>query len=162
AVAAFASAKYLLRPLHGSGVDVLLLERVLATGLILIFAVIHVSGRQLTAQVQGWITVVKLALLGGFALVGLAVGWPNSGNLNDWTPVDGQLAVKMLSSLVYIYYAYTGWNAASYLAGEVKNPQRLLPWAILLGTGGVLVLYMALNVVYALALSAADIRGIIA
>jgi APA family basic amino acid/polyamine antiporter len=158
----FPSAKYLLQPFHGPEVDVLYLERVLATGLILIFAAIHVAGRQQTARVQGWITVVKLALLGGFALVGLAVGWPNAANLNDLTPVDGQLALKMLSSLVYIYYAYTGWNAASYLAGEVKHPQRLLPWAILLGTGGVLVLYMALNVVYALALSAADIRGIIA
>jgi APA family basic amino acid/polyamine antiporter len=162
AVAAFASAKYLLQPFHGPLVDFLYLERVLATGLILIFAAIHVSGRQQTAQVQGWVTLVKLALLGGFALVGLAVGWPNAANLNDLTPVDSDLALKMLSSLVYIYYAYTGWNAASYLAGEVKHPQRLLPWAILLGTGGVLVLYMAINVVYALALSAADIRGIIA
>jgi APA family basic amino acid/polyamine antiporter len=67
----------------------------------------------------------------------------------------------MLFSLVYIYSGYTGWNAASYMAGEVKDPQRLLPRAILLGTGGVLLLYIALNAMYALALSAADIRAII-
>ena len=57
----------------------------------------------------------------------------------------------MISSLVYIFYAYTGWNAASYLAGEVRDPQRLLPRAILLGTGLVVVLYLGLNAVYAFA-----------
>ena len=67
----------------------------------------------------------------------------------------------LLTSLVYIYYAYTGWNAASYMAGEVREPQRLLPRAILLGTGGVLLLYMAVNVMYALALTPADIQAII-
>src|SRR5262249_39571426 len=58
-------------------------------------------------------------------------------------------------------YGYTGWNAASYLAGEIREPQRILPRAILLGTGGVLLLYLAVNVVYAMALTPADIRGII-
>jgi APA family basic amino acid/polyamine antiporter len=129
--------------------------------MIVVFAALHVSGRQQTARVQGWITAMKLALLGGFALAGLAVGWPRATNLVDPTPVDGALAVSMLFSLVYIYYAYTGWNAASYLAGEIREPQRLLPRAILLGTGGVLLLYLALNVVYALALPAAEIRGLI-
>jgi basic amino acid/polyamine antiporter, APA family len=63
--------------------------------------------------------------------------------------------------MVYIYYAYTGWNSASYLAGEVKDPQRRLPQAILIGTAGVTVLYLLINIVYALALSAADVRGIV-
>ena len=110
---------------------------------------------------QGWITATKLVLLVGFAAAGLSAGWPNTANLHDLTPLDGTLALSLLSSLVYIYYAYTGWNAASYLAGEIREPQRLLPRAILLGTGGVLVLYMAVNVVYAMALTPSDIRGII-
>jgi basic amino acid/polyamine antiporter, APA family len=66
-----------------------------------------------------------------------------------------------MASMVYIYYAYTGWNSASYMAGEVRNPQRRLPQAILIGTAGVMVLYLALNVVYALAISAADVRAMI-
>ena len=69
--------------------------------------------------------------------------------------------MTLMSSMVYIYYAYTGWNSASYLAGEIRDPQRRLPQAILLGTAGVTVLYLALNVVYALALSAADIRVLV-
>jgi APA family basic amino acid/polyamine antiporter len=118
-------------------------------------------GRRQTAHVQGWITAIKLALLAGYAVAGLVAGWPNRGNLDDFKPLDSGLALGLLSSLVYVYYAYTGWNAASYLAGEIREPQRLLPRAILLGTGGVLLLYMAVNVVYALALSPADVRAII-
>ena len=67
----------------------------------------------------------------------------------------------MTFSLVYIYYAYTGWNGASYLAGEIRDAQRILPRAILLGTAGVTILYLAVNVVYALALSAADIDALV-
>ncbi len=89
---------------------------------------------------QGWITILKFICLGAFALSGLSIGWRNSANLADRTPLDGKLAVTLMSSMVYIYYAYTGWNSASYLAGEVKDSQRKLPQAILLGTAVVTVL----------------------
>ena len=135
-------------------------ERGAATLAILAFAVVHVSGRRNTARVQGGITALKVGGLCVFALSGLSIGWKNSANLNDLTPVDGNLAVALMSSMVYIYYAYTGWNSASYLAGEVKDAQRRLPQAILLGTAGVTILYLALNVVYSLALSAGDVRAI--
>jgi APA family basic amino acid/polyamine antiporter len=69
--------------------------------------------------------------------------------------------ISMMSALVYISYAYTGWNAASYLAGEVERPQQEMPRAILLGTGLVLLLYLSLNCVYALALPAAEVRRIV-
>ena len=110
---------------------------------------------------QGTITFLKICGLVAFACAGLSIGWRNSANLSDLKPVDAKLAGSLMSSMVYIYYAYTGWNSASYLAGEVRDAQRRLPWAILLGTSGVMLLYLALNVVYALALSAADVRAIV-
>jgi len=161
AAAAFAFAQYIVAAFESASSWAVYLERVLATAAILIFAGIHVSGRQRTARVQGWVTVLKLCGLLAFACAGVSIGWPNRANLADLTPLDGNLAVKLMSSMVYIYYAYTGWNSASYLAGEVRNPQRRLPQAILIGTAGVMMLYLALNVVYALALSAADVRGIV-
>ena len=100
-------------------------------------------------------------MLGLFVVAGLAAGWPHRANLADRPPIDRDVAESMLFSLVYIFYAYTGWNAASYLAGEIRDPQRRLPRAILLGTGLVVALYLGLNVVYALALSAADVRAIV-
>jgi APA family basic amino acid/polyamine antiporter len=161
AAAAFAFAQYMLAAFPRTGSGQFLLERLLATAVMLIFAAIHISGRRQTASVQAWITVLKLLGLVIFVCAGVSTGWPNRANLADLTPLDGDLFGKLMSSMVYIYYAYTGWNSASYLAGEVRNPQRRLPQAILIGTGGVMILYLALNVLYGLALSAADIRAII-
>ncbi len=161
ASAAFAAAKYVLTPFASPGPRTLLWERALATAAILTFALIHISGRKRTAGVQGWITALKLAVLGVVVLAGLSIGWPNTANLADRTPLTGRLAITMMASMVYVSYAYIGWNAASYMAGEIRDPQRLLPRAILLGTGGVLILYLLLNVVYALALTPADVLGII-
>lgn len=161
ASAAFGSAKYLLDPLGLPGATGELAERALATGLILMFAVIHTTGRKQTAHVQGWITALKLVLLAAFALIGLWLGRANTANLADRPPITFDLLKSMTFSLVYISYAYIGWNAASYLAGEFRDALRVLPRAILLGTFGVTVLYLALNLVYALALPAGEIRAIV-
>ncbi len=161
AASAYAFANYILAPFGGTSEFRPIAERLLASSAILFFAGVHIAGRRKSATVQAWITILKLVALGLFALSGLSIGWRNSANLNDLTPLSWPLSVTMMSSMVYIYYAYTGWNSASYLAGEIKDPQRKLPRAILLGTAGVTALYLALNLVYALALSAADVRGIV-
>jgi basic amino acid/polyamine antiporter, APA family len=161
AASAFAFSKYVLAPYPAVRSNVVGLERGLATAAMLIFAAVHVSGRRRTARVQGWVTALKVCGLTAFACAGLSIGWPNSTNLADFKPLNGSLALSMMSSMVYIYYAYTGWNSASYLAGEIRDPQRRLPQAILLGTCGVTLLYLAVNVVFALALSAADVRQIV-
>jgi APA family basic amino acid/polyamine antiporter len=67
----------------------------------------------------------------------------------------------MLASLVYVAYAYIGWNSASYLAGEFTDARRQVPRAILTGTAAVVALYLGLNLVYALALSSADVKRIV-
>ena len=161
ASAAYGAAKYVLAPMHLSGDSAMYAERGLATLAILIFAAIHVWGRRQTSLVQGWITGLKVAVLLVLIVAGLSAGWRNTANLVDAKPVDLDLATTMLFSLVFIYYAYTGWNGASYLAGEIREPQKVLPRAILLGTGVVMALYLAVNAVYALALSAADVKAIV-
>jgi APA family basic amino acid/polyamine antiporter len=131
-----------------------------ATVAILAFAVIHTSGRSRAARVHSAATLLKVGFLASFLVAGLALGWRHAGNLVDRPPLDLRIVAPMTLSLVYISYAYTGWNAASYLAGEIGDPGRRLPRAILLGTAGVVVLYLGLNTVYALALPASEIRQI--
>ena len=161
AASAFAFAKYTIAPLKLSGPGVVHLEQALATAALLLFAIVHLSGRRRTARLQGTITGLKICGLLAFAWAGLSIGWRNSANLLDLKPADRTLATSLMSSMVYVYYAFTGWNSAAYLAGEVRDAQRRLPWAILLGTVGVTVLYLLLNVVYGLALSATDVRAIV-
>jgi APA family basic amino acid/polyamine antiporter len=161
AAAAFAASKFLLAPLGVPPSAELFAQRGLASAAILVFAAVHVSGRRRTAHLQGWVTAFTLVFLIVYIVAGLSVGWPRYAHFNDRPPVTYGLVRNMLFSLVYIMYGYVGWNSASYLAGEVVNPQKLLPRAILLGTAGVVVLYLGMNLVYGLALSAPDIVAIV-
>jgi APA family basic amino acid/polyamine antiporter len=158
---AWASASYLLAPLGLRGATSQYTQLAVASLAILAFSVVHSSGRSRTARVQGTITVLNLALLGLFLVAGLAAGRHHGVNLDDRPPMNVSIATEMTFALVLISYAYLGWNAASYLAGEVREPERRLPQALVLGTGGVVLLYLGLNLVYALALSSGDIRAIV-
>jgi len=83
-----------------------------------------------------------------------------SGQLAQITqgqPIGNIKLADVATQLFYVMFAYTGWNAASYLAGEVKNPGKILPRSLLLGTGLVVVLYLALNLTFAYALPLADV-----
>ncbi len=162
AVTAFAASSYLLAPLRLPSETAEIVYPALATVAILGFALLHTVGARHSGWAQSAITVLKLAILVSFAAVGLAAAWGNApSHLHDRPPLSPATWQAMLFSLVYISYGYTGWNAAGYMAGEVREPSRTLPRAIVLGTLGVLLLYIGLNLVYALALTAGVVQGIV-
>lgn len=162
AASGVAAAKYLLVPLRLDGAAAILAQRGIATVAILALAMIHASGHSGSIRVQAATTVLKIGILGLLAAAGITAGWGHWDHLADAPPLTGGLVISLGFSLVYVAYAYTGWNGVAYIAGEVEQPQRRLPRAILLGTGLVVALYLALNGFYALALSAEDIRATVA
>jgi APA family basic amino acid/polyamine antiporter len=162
AVAASAAWGYLLPPFGLEASKLAMAQRLLGTATIVGFAAIHASGRGRSVKLQGVVTVLQLLFLVGFVVAGLTCGRGNLGNLHDRPPITGSLLVAMLFALIYISYAYTGWNAASYLAGEIGDAPRRLPRAIIIGTLLVTSLYLALNFVFALALSATEIHNLAA
>ena len=161
AASASAAANYLLAPLRLADARAAVAQPAVASVAIVALAAVHCLGRGSTIRAQAAMTAVKIGILTALAVAGLVAGWGRWENIADRPPLSAGLIVTMASSLVYISYAYTGWNAASYLAGEVDRPQKMMPRAILLGTALVLALYLALNMAYALALSAADVRAIV-
>lgn len=116
------------------------------------------------ARVSGRATLVLTALpIGALMLlfaIGLASGTtplsaPGSATeleFSSWLP-----AIAL--ALVPIYFAYSGWNAAAYLAGEMKRPRRDLGPALALGTLAVIALYVAVNAIVLLAVPADELRG---
>ncbi len=161
AASSSAAANYLLVPFAIDPAREAILRPALASAIVLALAVVHGFGRDSSIRAQGGMTVVKLAILLTLAVAGVALGWGRWSSLADRPPITTDVAVTMASSLVYVTYAYTGWNAASYLAGEVDRPQKRMPWAILVGTGLVTLLYLLLNFAYALAIPAEAIRGLV-
>lgn len=160
AAASWAASAYLLAPLGLSGRGEGWSRLALASAEILTFAAVHASARRRTVRAQGLVTGLEVVVLVAFVACGVVAGRGNFARLDDLPKAELRLVPDLFFSLIYIAYGYTGWNAVAYLAGEVSEPRRRLPRAILIGTVGVTVLYLGMNLVYALALSAEDVREI--
>lgn len=138
--------------------------QIVACVLVAIFTVLNFFGVQRVARVQNLLTGIKIAVIASFIVLGLTAGhgdWGHfSQNATRWTttPVASQFAI----SLFWIYVSYSGWNAATYIAEELKQPSRTLPMALLLGTAVVAVLFLFLNVVYIYAAPLEQIKGVVA
>ncbi|MDB5351922.1 MAG: amino acid transporter [Planctomycetota bacterium] len=150
-----AAASYLLSPCGMTG---LLPIRNLATIAIVGFALTHAAGRAHTERVQGLVTAGTIAALSAFVVAGIWVASPGLASITDRPPVLRFPGAAMFVGLIFVSYAYTGWNGASYVAGEIADSQRILPLSILLGTGMVVALYIGLNAVFALAVPIEELR----
>ena len=118
-----------------------------ATALVILLASIHMSTRRSSGGAQRWLTGLKIVLIGGFC--GAVWGLVEQSQPVVFRPVPGDGALltsgAFAVALIYVNYAYTGWNAATYLTGEIEAPQRNLPRALALGTILVALLYLLLN-----------------
>lgn len=120
--------------------------RVAGTLLILIFAVLHAFHVQHGARTQNWTVLIKVVLIVAFLGFGLT-------RLTHPKPADYSPGVisTFAVSLVWVSFSYSGWNAAVYIGGEIREAERNLPRALLLGTGIVMLLYLGLNTVFVFA-----------
>ena len=115
-----------------------------------LFSVLNIFGLQRAAKVQNFLTALKVIVLFAFIVLGFAIGSGDSANYTQQaardsaTPIAEQFAI----SLVWVYVAYSGWNAATYVAEELHRPSRTLPLALGIGTVLVTGLYLALNAVF--------------
>ncbi len=158
AIVAHAAARYLCEPWLGA--DAALMDRVvliLAVVFISAFTAAHLRGQRVSSKVQDITTLLKLLVLVAVIIAGLALGRGDVERLVPPLP-EGPLPWSAMGiSLVYVMFSFTGWNASTYLAGEVRDPSRTLPRALLLGCGGVTVLYLLMNLVYIYALPVGDV-----
>jgi basic amino acid/polyamine antiporter, APA family len=138
--------------------------QVLACAIVVVFTAVNLVGVSQVAALQNVLTATKLLVVGSFLLLGFTVGTGDWGHFAQsaerWTdtPIAGQFAV----SLVFVFWGYSGWNAAVYVAEEIRDPERTVPMALALGTLFVAVLYLALNVLYIYASPLGDLVGVVA
>lgn len=125
-------------------------QKILASGLVIALTLVHASTRRNSGGLQIFFTILKVGVIAGFCLAAIVIAdvpqpvrfLPGQGDGALLT--SGAFAV----SLIYVSYAYTGWNAATYLSSELENPQRTLPAILMTGTLLVMLLYLALNFVF--------------
>jgi APA family basic amino acid/polyamine antiporter len=111
---------------------------------------LNLFGIQRAARVQNVLTALKVAVLVAFVALAFASGRGDVANFSQTAvrDVSTPLAAQFAISMFWIYVAYSGWNAATYVAEELRHPARTLPFALAIGTAIVAVLYLALNVVF--------------
>jgi APA family basic amino acid/polyamine antiporter len=152
AAGAVSFAAYVLQvfPLDGeSGI----IGKGLALSLVWMVTGFHAAGVGPGGFLQRLLAVLKVGAILLLVLGALTVGRGSWGNLLASDPSVTPGLGTMVVSLVFVAYAYSGWNVAGYIAGEIADPGRTIPRTMLWGTLLVGFLYLALNVVYVYALS---------
>ncbi|MBK1718337.1 APC family permease [Thiocystis violacea] len=134
----------------------------LASGLALVVgaSVLHSLHLSTGSRIQDFFTLGKALLILLFILGGFfAIDASRLVGSGEPALLDAVLSPAFAVGLIYVSYAYSGWNAAAYVAGEVRDPGRLLPLALVVGTLTVMLLYLGVNTVFLGAAPAAELAG---
>ncbi|MBI9083680.1 MAG: amino acid permease [Desulfobacterales bacterium] len=163
AAAAVAFASYFIRFLQinpGGLMEGGSLTQILALGVIVVFSLVHYHSLVFGSRVQNALTAFKIGLILIFIAAGFLFG---DGSWSHFSPKGGVSVAfngSFAVSLIFVSFAYSGWNAAAYLGGEIRQPERNIPLALLAGTLIVVVLYLLLNALYIYALPAGEMAGV--
>ncbi len=125
-------------------------NQLIAALLIAGFTALNCFGVGRTAKVQNVLTSSKILIVIGFIILGIASGNGHWSNFSEPTVRSSQapLATAVLVQMLWVMLGYSGWNAATYVAEELRRPERTLPAALAVGTAIVAVLYLGLTVVF--------------
>ena len=140
------------------GVD----ETVVALAAIVVITLVHLVDVQFGCHFQNVFTVGKILLIVAFIVAGFSMPYPQEIGLPESLGEVGSVFNPDFAiGLVYVSFAYSGWNASAYIAGEIRRPERNLPISLFLGTLFVSLCYVLLNLVFLLTVPAGELAGTI-
>jgi APA family basic amino acid/polyamine antiporter len=165
AAVAVTFAKYFSVISHGA-----VSEKFIAVAVVLIFTVVNCLGVRAGGGVQSVFMLLRIVAIAmivvcGARLLFWPVGWPAVQAAHTaWSPlVDRPLSFDLLTvfgaTMIPVLFAYGGFQTSNYVAGEIREPRKNLPKALLLGVIGVIVLYVSANFIYVQALSPAGLAA---
>src|ERR1700746_2995609 len=154
ALAAIAFGTY-LRGVLNFGSPVLL-----SFAIVWLVALFHFRNLRVGITFQNLSTVIKLLLIGTLIAAGFFV---RTKQPIDFLPARGDstliFGASFAVALVYVMYSYSGWNAAVYITGEIKQPERNVPRSLLVGTGVVIVVYVLVNAIFLATTPMRELKG---
>jgi len=146
-----------------SALEAVVLKKFYAIIVIFAFTLIHLRGIQFGTGVQNLLTVLKVGLIVGLIVIGFSLG---NGSMEHFSQGEefrfnfgGWKTIGL--SLMWIMFAYSGWNASAYIGSEIKKPKKNLPLSLILGTGIVILLYFCLNLLFVYAATPEEMSGVI-
>ncbi|MBI4906404.1 MAG: amino acid permease [Acidobacteria bacterium] len=123
---------------------------------ILVLGAVNYFGVRFGGGVQVSVTIVKVALIAAIIVVGITFPAGSLSNFSTSTKAAGGVA-GFFAALVAALWAYDGWNNVAMVSSEIRDPQRNLPRALILGTIAVIAIYILANVAYFFVLSASEV-----
>ena len=148
--------------LFGTPIITLSALNLTALGVIGAFTLVHYHSLRTGSRVQNLLTLFKILLVVVFVGAGVFAG---KGSLNHFQAPAGLTAAfsadKFAVALIFVSFAYSGWNAAAYLGSEITDPRRNIPYALFIGTAVVTLLYLLLNLVYIYAVAPGEMAGVL-
>jgi basic amino acid/polyamine antiporter, APA family len=154
AAALFGLAGYLRPLLNAAGIPAVD-PRIIALAALWALTTAHAAGVSAGGRIQASLTAATVGAI--VVLIASGLCSPQGARENFLSAALPQSSVAV--SLIFILYAYSGWNAAAYLAGEIRDPGRNIPRALAAGTAIVAALYLGLNAMYVYALPIAAMSG---
>jgi APA family basic amino acid/polyamine antiporter len=137
------------------------LPSILAVSIIVFFTWAHTQGLRFGTWIQNVITFAKILLI--LLLVGVGLAWGNGSFQHFGAPSSYShvFSAQFATSLIFVSFAYSGWNACVYLGSEIKNAGRNIPASIITATLCVIVMYLLVNVVYIYAVHPEEMYGVV-
>ncbi|MBS1651202.1 MAG: amino acid permease [Bacteroidetes bacterium] len=134
----------------------------LALSVIIIITTIHSITLKAGAAFQRVFTLIKIICIVMFVGFGLFhKPQHHISLLNTQGAFTNIFSSAFAGALIYVTYAYSGWNAAAYITGEMENPKRNLPRALLLGTITVMIIYTVLNAIFLYSVPIDELKGVV-
>ena len=130
---------------------------VVSIAAIAVLTLIHVRGLGPGRLVQNTLAGVKVAAIVVLIALGFSIGHGDAAHMASGGTI---MPVSWLLALVPVMFSYSGWNAAVYVAEEVREPSRNVPLALALGTITVVIVYVALNALYVFALPVGELAAL--
>ena len=135
-----------------------------ACAVVMVFTAVNLFNVSQVEKLQIALTSTKLVVIAAFLMLGFTLGsgdWVHFSQPAERTATSS-LASQFAVSLIFVFYGYSGWNAAVYVAEEIRNPERTVPISLVAGTLLVAAIYAALNVLYIYANSLGEMKGVVA
>lgn len=128
--------------------------------LILAISLVHTFNKIVGATFQNFMTILKVIFILLLVFLGFRYGTSTHISfLPTKMAFSEMISPAFVVSMFFVSYSYSGWNAAAYISGEIKNQQKNIPISLIAGTGLVIILYLLLTVVFLYALPIGELSG---
>jgi APA family basic amino acid/polyamine antiporter len=136
------------------------MSSILAVSVIVVFTWVHIQGLGFGSWMQNITTFIKILIIVSLIVIGLTWGIGSFQHFEVPLSYSNIFSEKFATSLIFVSFAYSGWNTSVYVGSEIKNPERNIPASIINATIFVIFIYLLLNIVYVYAIHPKAMSGV--